>query len=72
MVRRNRRMLDYEDDVLYRSGMQLRRLRTTTQYTPPKLTELPSDKAKEFLRDQAAHGNAEAKELLNLLKQTSA
>jgi len=42
------------------------------QYAAPKLTELPSDKAKAFLLDQAARGNQEAEDLLNLLRETSA
>jgi hypothetical protein len=64
-------MLDRACDVLYRSGMQLKRPKNTKQYTRPKLAELPLNKAKEFLLDQAARGNQEAKDLLNQLRQAS-
>jgi hypothetical protein len=72
MVCRNRHILDYEFYVLYRTGMQLRLQKKKTQYAAPKLTELPSDKAKILLMQQAAHGDENAKEILNLLRQTSA
>jgi hypothetical protein len=71
MICRIRHMLDYGFDVLYRTGMQLSRPKKKKQYAAPKLAELPSDKAKECLVDQAARGNEEAKHLLNLLRQTS-
>jgi hypothetical protein len=64
-------MLDCEPNMLYRTGMQLRPSKKKTQYAAPKLTELSSDITKEFLLDQAARGNQEAKDLLNLLRQTS-
>ena len=64
-------MLDYVGEVIYRTGMQLRPSKRQTKYAAPKLTELSSDKAKEFLLDQATRGNQEAKDLLNLLRQTS-
>jgi hypothetical protein len=57
--------------MLYRTGMQLSRPNKKKQYAAPKLTELPSDKAKEFLLDQAARSNQDAKDLLDLLRQTS-
>jgi len=66
-------MLDYEGEVVYRTGMQLRRpKKKKKQYIPPKAAKLPSDKAKSFLLDQAARGNTEAKDLLNVLRKTSA
>lgn len=42
------------------------------EYAAPKLNELAVEKAKVFLRDQAAQGDEEAKDLLNLLRETSA
>jgi hypothetical protein len=42
------------------------------QYAAPKLDVLASEKAKVFLLDQAVRGDQEAKDLLNLLRQTSA
>jgi hypothetical protein len=72
MVCRNRRALDYEGEMIYRAGMQLIKQKKKKQYTPPKLNKLPLDKAKEVLLDQAACGNQEAKDLLSLLRQTSA
>jgi len=41
-------------------------------YVAPKLNDVAVEKAKDFLLDQAARGNQEAKDLLNLLRQTSA
>jgi hypothetical protein len=37
------------------------------QYAAPKLKSLPLKKAKLFLQNQAAHGDAGAKDLLDLL-----
>jgi hypothetical protein len=42
------------------------------QYAAPKLQDIGIEKTKILLRDEAAHANQEAKELLNLLRQTSA
>jgi hypothetical protein len=37
------------------------------QYATPKLKSMPLNKAKVFLQNQAAHGDAGAKEFLDLL-----
>ena len=42
------------------------------KYVAPKLNDLALEKAKAFLLEQAARGNEEANDLLNLLGQTSA
>jgi hypothetical protein len=42
------------------------------QYAAPKLQDLDIEEAKIFLLDEAAHGDKEAEELLNSLRQTSA
>jgi hypothetical protein len=42
------------------------------QYATPKLQDVDVEEAKIFLLDEAAHGDKEAEELLNLLRQTSA
>ena len=42
------------------------------EYAAPKLQDLGVEEAKIFLLDEAAHGDEQAKELLNLLRQTSA
>jgi len=42
------------------------------RYVAPKLNELALEHAKVFLLDQAAQGDQEAKDLLNLLRETSA
>jgi len=42
------------------------------KYIAPKLNDVAVEKAKDFLLDQAARDNQEAKDLLNLLRQTSA
>lgn len=41
------------------------------QYAAPKLQDLDVEEAKKSLLDKAAHGDQEAKEMLNLLRQTS-
>jgi hypothetical protein len=41
------------------------------QYAAPKLQSLGVEESKIFLLDEAAHGDQEAKELMNLLRQTS-
>jgi hypothetical protein len=65
-------MLDYDGEMIYRAGMQLMQETKKKQYTPPKLNKLPLEKSKEVLLDQVARGNQEAKDLLSLLRQTSA
>jgi hypothetical protein len=42
------------------------------QYAAPKLQDVDVEEAKIFLLDEAAHGDKEAEELLNLLRHTSA
>lgn len=42
------------------------------QYAAAKLQDLGVEKAKILLLAEATHGNQDAKELLNLLSQTSA
>ena len=42
------------------------------QYAAAKLQDLGVEKAKILLLAEATHGNEDAKELLNLLRQTSA
>lgn len=42
------------------------------KYAAPKLNDLTVEQAKEFLLDQAARGNQEAKDFLASLRQTSA
>jgi hypothetical protein len=41
--------------------------RLRKQYAAPKLKSLPLKKAKVFLQNQAAHGDAGAKDLLDFL-----
>jgi hypothetical protein len=42
------------------------------QYAAPKLQGVDVEEAKIFLLDEAAHGDQEAEELLNLVRQASA
>jgi len=62
-------MLDSDNALLYRTSMQL--TQEKKNYTAPKLNKLPSDEAKALLLERAAHGDQDAKELLNLFTENS-
>ena len=62
-------MLDWETGLLYRTSMQL--TQGKKKYTSPKLNKPPAEKTKALLLEREDQGDQDAKELLNLLTQTS-